>query len=163
MHNGDKLPKRKIEVIVELVDTGRVDGVLFVSPQGRISDLLNDDRLFLPFETADGGVTFLRKSSVLRVTPVKGSDNGAERLGRTGSAKTAPSELEVESSDPYELLGVSAEASPEDLREAYRQRCREYHPDRLQALGLPKEFIELATPRMAAINAAYQSIDRRRK
>jgi DnaJ domain len=159
MFNDDKTPKRRIEVFVELLDSGRIDGVLFVSPQGRISDLLNDDRLFLPFETAEGSVTFLRKSSILRVTPVDVAKPEAENSKGTDAKFTT---LESESTDPYELLGVAAGSSVEVLREAYRRRCREYHPDRLQALGLPKEFIELATRRMAAINAAYDSIGQQR-
>jgi len=62
------------------------------------------------------------------------------------------------SSDPYELLGIPTNATGDAIREAYRQRCRENHPDRLQALGLPKEYIDLATQRMAAINAAYDQL-----
>ena len=71
------------------------------------------------------------------------------------SAKRAQQEP---SSDPFELLGIPANATGEAIREAYRQRCRENHPDRLQALGLPKEYIDVATRRMAAINAAYDQL-----
>src|SRR3712207_5877342 len=31
--------------------------------------------------------------------------------------------------DPYELLGVSREASGEDVRRAYRRLARKHHPD----------------------------------
>ena len=34
------------------------------------------------------------------------------------------------------------------------------HPDRLIARGLPEEFIKIATTRIAAINAAYETIER---
>jgi DnaJ like chaperone protein len=34
----------------------------------------------------------------------------------------------------------------------------ENHPDKLVARGVPAEFVELATKKLAAINAAYEEI-----
>ena len=31
---------------------------------------------------------------------------------------------------PYEILGLAEDASPEDIKAAYRRLAREYHPDR---------------------------------
>ena len=39
---------------------------------------------------------------------------------------------------------------------------RDNHPDRLMANGVPAEFIELANRKLAAINAAYDTIARER-
>ncbi|NYZ11870.1 DnaJ domain-containing protein [Azospirillum sp. RWY-5-1] len=62
------------------------------------------------------------------------------------------------SCDPYTVLGLPCGAEEEAVRAAYRRLAREHHPDRLIAQGLPPEFIEVATDRMAAINAAYDRI-----
>ena len=35
---------------------------------------------------------------------------------------------------------------------------REHHPDRLIAKGVPKEFIDVATEKLATINAAWDKI-----
>jgi len=60
--------------------------------------------------------------------------------------------------DPHEILGVSRDASDEDIKRTYRKLSRENHPDALIAKGVPQEFIDLANEKMAAINTAYDKI-----
>lgn len=64
--------------------------------------------------------------------------------------------------DPYLVLGLMPDAPNEEIRRVYRRLAAEHHPDRLIAKGVPREMTELATSRMAAINAAYEEIARRR-
>lgn len=64
--------------------------------------------------------------------------------------------------DPYEILGVDSSASDQDIKSSYRKLTRENHPDTLMAQGVPQEFIDLATEKMATINAAYDDIAKRR-
>jgi DnaJ like chaperone protein len=59
---------------------------------------------------------------------------------------------------PYDLLQVSPLASDAELKAQYRKLVAENHPDRLMANGVPAEFIEVATKKLAAINAAYEEI-----
>ena len=60
--------------------------------------------------------------------------------------------------DPYTVLGVSPEASLEDIRAAWRAEVRETHPDRMIARGVPEEAVRLAERRMQAINRAWEEI-----
>jgi len=64
--------------------------------------------------------------------------------------------------DPYEVLGLTRDATDAEVKKAYRKRSREYHPDTLIAQGLPQEFIDLATEKMAVINTSYDRIEKER-
>jgi DnaJ like chaperone protein len=60
--------------------------------------------------------------------------------------------------DPYNILHISPTASDAELKAQYHKLVAENHPDKLVARGVPQEFIELATKKLAAINSAYEEI-----
>ena len=65
-------------------------------------------------------------------------------------------------SDPYLVLGLPADLPFDEVRRAYRKLVAENHPDRLIGRGVPEEFVAIATTRLAAINAAFEMIERQR-
>ena len=64
--------------------------------------------------------------------------------------------------NPYDALRLSPDAADAEVKSQYRKLVRDNHPDRLMANGVPAEFIELANRKLAAINAAYETIARER-
>lgn len=64
--------------------------------------------------------------------------------------------------DPYVVLGVAHDASSEAIKAQYRALVREHHPDTAMAHGVPQEFVDQATRKIATINAAYDEIARER-
>ena len=64
---------------------------------------------------------------------------------------------------PYQILGVHPDISDADLKLRHRALVREHHPDKLAASGVPPELRCAATRRLAAINAAYDSIIEERR
>jgi curved DNA-binding protein CbpA len=54
----------------------------------------------------------------------------------------------------YELLGVVAAASTDDVKRAFRQQIARYHPDKVQHLG--QEFQDMAADRAADLTEAYR-------
>ena len=61
--------------------------------------------------------------------------------------------------DPYSILGVHHGASDEEVKNAYRNLARKYHPDNYDDNNPLKE---LAKEKMQEINAAYDEIQRDR-
>ena len=60
--------------------------------------------------------------------------------------------------DPYSVLGISQNASDEEVKKAYRELARKYHPDNYQNNPLA----DLAEEKMKEINEAYDAITKQR-
>jgi DnaJ like chaperone protein len=58
----------------------------------------------------------------------------------------------------YEVLGIQASASDEDVKKAYRRQMNENHPDKLVARGLPESMQDLAKEKTQRIREAYEAI-----
>ena len=61
--------------------------------------------------------------------------------------------------DPYSILGVSSDATDEEVKNAYRALARKYHPDNY---GDDNPLKDLANEKMQEINSAYDEIQRMR-
>jgi DnaJ-class molecular chaperone len=79
----------------------------------------------------------------------------AKEKKRASLKKAAP----PEGPPPHEVLGVSTDASDEEIKRAYQDKMRQYHPDRVAGAG--PELRDLAEKRSKEINAAYQQLMRR--
>ena len=61
--------------------------------------------------------------------------------------------------DPYTVLGVSMNASDDDIKKAYRALAKKYHPDNYDDNNPLKD---LAAEKMREINNAYDTIQKQR-
>lgn len=82
----------------------------------------------------------------------------SERAFRATRARMVPEA----DRDPYDVLGVDADAPMEDIRTAWRKMVRDTHPDVMMARGLPEEAVKIAQDRMVAVNKAWETINQAR-
>lgn len=61
--------------------------------------------------------------------------------------------------NPYEVLGVSQNASEAEIKSAYRELAKKYHPDNYQDSPLA----DLAEEKMKEVNEAYEEIMQAKK
>jgi DnaJ domain len=79
-----------------------------------------------------------------------------ERERRTRSDKNSEREHTAGENgfDPYQVLRITTSASKEEIKAAYFNLIKQYHPDKVSHLG--QEFQKLADKKAQLINRAYQ-------
>ena len=161
-----KAARTKVPVSIQLPDGAILECKVFVAPNGRVSDLLNDERDFLPIETADGFLA-LSKSRIMQLK-LRGPEPNRPRNEEPGYRRNAADTgfrrpADAWSSDPYEVLGVTEDAPWEVVRAAYLARLKTAHPDRLRSMGVDASLIDAGKELSQRLNGAYATISAKRK
>jgi len=121
---------------------------LYAGQPAVLEDIL--DGLF-EIAKADGVLHPGEDEFLARVADIFGFAPGEYR--RIRASHFAP-----DAADPYVVLGVGYDANDDEIKRTYYRLVRENHPDSLMARGVPEEFVQLATDKLAAINGAYEKI-----
>ena len=110
---------------------------------------------------ADGVLHQAERSVIDRVVRHMGIGPADHRSIRSEFERTRrPQTRGTGSSEAYAALGISSAASDEEVKTAYRNMARKYHPDRVNHLG--EEFVKMATEKFQAIHHAYTAIRKER-
>ena len=81
------------------------------------------------------------------------SGYGGYSSGSQGSAKSKR--------DPYEILGLSKDATFNEIKKKYRELVKKYHPDILMGKGADEEIVQEGTKKLQEINEAYKILKER--
>lgn len=60
--------------------------------------------------------------------------------------------------EAYEVLGCTPDMTDKEIKKQYRNKCVNFHPDKIQGKGLPDEFTQFANQQMHIINEAYDTV-----
>ena len=120
--------------------------------QPNILELMMD--VMLRVSTADGDISKEEETMLLSATRIfKYSTSDYTRL---------KSKYVKETNKFYAVLKCDETASNEEIKKQYRKLATEYHPDKIQAKGLPEEFIKFANDKFQEIQEAYDGIKKER-
>lgn len=133
--------------IVNFNDT-IAEGIVYLAPGQRISDLLNDDRGFLPVESDAGEVRVISKRAIMEIEP----------LGEEAVPETGGNVVTMVSGSAYDLLGVSADADDAHIRTVYHDRLASVAPKHIEAMTSNPDLIAAAVSLRSRYRTAFEAI-----
>ncbi len=148
--------KSETPVSICTADGDVFEATVYLLHGARLTDLLNDERAFIPAERADGEVIVLAKSQIISIVD--------KSVAREEQADAEDGDEMDQSAakkfDPYAVFKLDRSASMEEVRAAYKKRIKAVHPDTIAALGLDDELAAAALKTTQKLNFAYRKIMR---
>ena len=156
------IPDNEIKNVAKLWDQAKktTDGFQIYARQ--IANLLEKNssvleellKLLIIIALADGKITIPEIKYLKEVGNIFGfSEEDFERIYSSKSGV---------SSDPYQILGISRDASIDEIKQKWKQLAINHHPDRLISQGIPEDLIHKSTSRLKEINNAWDTIQNQR-
>ena len=156
------IPDNEIKNVAKLWDQAKktTDGFQIYARQ--IANLLEKNssvleellKLLIIIALADGKITIPEIKYLKKVGNIFGfSKEDFERIYSSKSNVSA---------DPYQILGVSRDASIDEIKQKWKQLAINHHPDRLISQGIPEDLIHKSTSRLKEINNAWDTIQNKR-
>jgi DnaJ-domain-containing protein 1 len=144
--------QKRVRVELRMRSGESESGSILIAAHHSLRQALSDDAPFVEIETAEGAHAFLLKREIARIDPIGGEQRQSPRDSEDSGR--------FDAKDARLVLGVAADATPEEIQAVWRALAKAYHPDRLAALGLPEELLRHAERVLAKVNTAYQRLRR---
>ena len=158
-----QVPPQEENNVRRIFNLARQDVAGYEAYAGQIAGLFRGNPAILE-DVLDGLFEIAKADGVLHPAEAQFLERVAEIFGFAPNEfrRIRASHFAPELTDPYVILGLSYTAGEEEIRQTYRRLVRENHPDSLIARGVPEEFIKLANDKLAAINTAYEALQKER-
>jgi DnaJ like chaperone protein len=159
-----QVPAGEERHVARLFDLAQGDVAGYDAYARRVAGLYSDDPGAL-VDVLDGLFFIAKADGAVHEAELVFLESVAEIFGIRGAAfeHVAARHVIGPEGDPYAILGVNRDWPYGEIRSAYLKLVAENHPDRFIARGLPADFIAIANDRLAAINRAYEQIERQRR
>ena len=128
------------------------EGYIFLSYNQRASDLLNDDRDFLPVAMESDEVRVIAKRAIMEIELLD-EEEGNRR--RDAGAREV---IELMSGNAYDILSAPQDADDAELRAAYLAKVASVDPERIAAVTGNPDLARAAEQLVSRYSAAYDAI-----
>ena len=134
-----------VAVSLRMTDGALLFGSINCGANGKLESLLESDIKFIEFFSKDGQQRFIAHHQIASVEPMASLEEPA--LAQVSD--------DVE---PFGVLGLKPEATPEEAAAAFQSKLALYNPERWTGTGIPVEFSRFSTQKTRQINAAFTAI-----
>jgi len=156
-----KIPEHEIDQVGKIFNKAKEDSLGYEPYAQQIAQIYKNNPAVLDevinilfyIAEADGKVSDSEVNYIKNVSTIFGLNTNqfeSIREARVGSHKQ----------NPYIILGCNPNDDLPTIRKKYLHLSKEHHPDVLMSKGLPKELIEESEKKLAAINSAYDKIEK---
>lgn len=148
--------------VQRIFDLAKQDVAGYESYADQIAALLKDNKKLLQ-DVLEGLLHVATADGVLHPKEDRFLGNVAKRFGFSPSEfRFFRARFVKDKCNPYDVLRLSPNAANDEIKAQYRKLVIDNHPDKLMGRGVPVEFVDIATRKLAAINAAYDTIAKER-
>lgn len=158
-----KVPEGEMKNVARVFNLAKQDIAGYEAYAEQLSTMFKGNRKLLE-DVLEGLFHIAKADEALHTREEQFLGQVAKRFGFTDTEFSYIKARHVIASkrNPYDVLGIKPTVTNEELKSQYRRLIADNHPDKLIARGVPKEFIAIATEKVATINEAYDSIAKER-
>jgi DnaJ like chaperone protein len=152
----------EVENVKRIFSLAKQDVAGYEAYADQLAALLKDDRKLLQ-DVLEGLLHVATADGVLHPKEDQFLADVARRFGFSPSEyRFFRARFVADNGNPYDVLRLSPRSTNDQIKQQYRKLVVDNHPDKLMGRGVPPEFVDIATRKLAAINAAYDIIAKER-